>query len=321
MLAAGASATFTLEEAAAPADGVKAATDPEGVAFTIGASTVFRYRTVGKLPPGIGAAYLRGGYVHPLYTPAGVLVTDDYPGDHRHHHGIWSAWAHSSFQGDSIDFWNMGQGTAKVDFDALLGTWNGPVHAGLKTRHLFTDLLAKPPKTALNEQWTLTVYRTHATSPPPYYLFDLDSVQETASDLPLMLLQYRYGGFSFRGHAQWGGAGGAQFLTSEGKTRGDGDGTNARWCYIGGKVDGKPVGYASLGHPSNYRAPQPVRINPTDPFFSFAPVRDGGFPIVPGKPYTSRFRIVVTDGPPDKALLERLWNDYATPPTVTIAGP
>jgi hypothetical protein len=55
-----------------------------------------------------------------------VLVTDDYPGDHRHHHGIWSAWAHTHFEGRAMDFWNMGGGSAKVDFESLASSWDGP---------------------------------------------------------------------------------------------------------------------------------------------------------------------------------------------------
>ena len=316
-LAAGAQATYAVEGAApAQPTSVTAAKDADGVLVSVGGAAVFRYRTQGKLPAGIGAAYLRGGYLHPITTPGGVLVSDDYPGDHRHHHGLWSAWAHSNFEGHEIDFWNMGGGSAKVDFDTLNSTWEGPVHGGLDTRQVHVSL-AGGSKVALNETWHLTAYHTHATA-PPYFVFDLDSKQETASMSPVMLHQYIYGGFALRGHASWNGGGGAVFLTSEGKTRGNGDGTDARWCFIGGNVAGKMAGYAALGHPENFRAPQPVRINPTNPFFSIAPVRDSGFDILPGKPYISRYRIVVADGGPDKALLDRLWNDYAHPPTVTV---
>jgi hypothetical protein len=312
-LKAGAQATFTIEESPAPPPAVMAVRESDGVRLTIGAQTVFRYQTVGKLPPGIGMNYLRGGYIHPLFTPAGLLVTDDYPGDHRHHHGIWSAWAHTTFEGRQMDFWNMGGGSAKVDFQALVSSWDGPVHAGFHAKHLFTDLHGGP-KTALNEDWVVTMYKV-ADGAPAYFVFDLDSVQQAASASPVNLDQYLYGGFAFRGSVQW--RAGANFLTSEGKDRGSGDGTTARWCYIGGKVDGKDAGYAVLGHPSNFRAPQPMRINPTDPYFSFSPVKPGGFPIVQGKPYPSRFRFVAVDGPPDKALFDRQWNDYATPPVVS----
>jgi hypothetical protein len=313
-LKAGAEATFTLQENEKPAPGVTAVQETDGVKLMIGALTVFRYQMQGKLPAGIDKKYLRGGYIHPLYTPGGVLVTDDYPPDHRHHHGIWSAWVESSFQGRMMDFWNMGQGTAKVDFDSLGGTWDGAVHAGLRAKHVFVDLTAPQPTTVLHEQWVVRLYKTHDTA-PPYFVFDLDSTQDAATTSPLMLLEYRYGGFGIRGHRQWFPA---TFLTSEGKDRLAGDATTGRWCHIGGMVDGKPAGYAILGHPTNFRAPQPMRLNPDDPFMSYAPVKAGPFSIDPGKSYVSRFRFVVTDGAADKVLLDRVWNDYATPPTVTV---
>jgi hypothetical protein len=65
-------------------------------------------------------------------------------------------------------------------------------------------------------------------------------------------------------------------------------------------------------------APQPVRLNPSDPFYSIAPVRPSGFTIMQGKPYVSRYRVVVSDGAADKALLDRLWNDYASPPEAKL---
>jgi hypothetical protein len=316
-LKAGAEASFVLEESSGTAEAaVKAVKEPDGVKLTLGASTVFRYQLQGKLPGGVGQNYLRGGYIHPLYTPGGLVVTDDYPGDHRHHHGIWSAWAHTVFEGRSMDFWNMGGGSAKVDFESLAGTWEGPVHAGLRTNHVHVDLRAPgQPKVAIKEQWVVTVYKTQ-DGPAPYFLFDIDSTQEAATASPVMLQTYLYGGFAFRGSAQW--QSGANFLTSEGKNRGSGDGSTGRWCHMGGNVGGKPGGYAVLGHPDNFRAPQPMRINPTDPYWTFAPVKMGGFPLVMGKPYVTRFRLVASDGPADKALLDRLWNDFATPPAVTV---
>jgi hypothetical protein len=244
-LKAGAQATFTLEPAARAPE-VKAIRESDGVKLAIGAAIVVRYQMQGKLPPGIEPWYLRGGYLHPIYTPGGVLVSDDYTNDHHAHHGIWSAWAPVTFEGKEINFWAMGERTGKGDFDSLVGTWDGPVHGGLRAKQVQVSLAGAQPKTAINELWTVTLYKTHAEA-PPYYVFDLDSTQETATMSPVMIHQHIYGGFAFRGHAQWNGV--ADFLTSEGRTRANGDGTTGRWCFIGGRVDGKPVGYAALGHP------------------------------------------------------------------------
>jgi hypothetical protein len=317
-LRAGTQATYAVDQSAdPPADAVTTGREGDGVKVALGPSPVLRYQMAGKLPAGIEPKYLRGGYLYPFFTPSGVLVTNDYPSDHHNAHGIWSAWAPVAFEGHEVNFWAMGEGTGKGDFEALVGTWNGPVHGGFRSRQVQVSLAVNPPKTALREQWTVTVYKTHDGA-APYFVFDLDSIQETATMSPVMVHPHIYGGFAFRGHAQW--LHDFRALTSEGKTLADGDGSTARWCFIGGDVDGKPVGYAVLGHPGNFRAPQPLRINPQDPFFSFAPAKAGAFDLVAGKPYVSHFRIITADGPADAKLFERQWNDYAHPPQVVVQG-
>jgi hypothetical protein len=61
-----------------------------------------------------------------------------------------------------------------------------------------------------------------------------------------------------------------------------------------------------------------MRLHPTEPFFNFAPQQAGDMEIKPGEKYVSRYRFVVHDGPADRAELDRLWNDYAHPPIVTV---
>ena len=83
-------------------------------------------------------------------------------------------------------------------------------------------------------------------------------------------------------------------------------------------MDGALAGIAILGHPENFRAPQPMRLHPTEPFFCYAPQQLGDMEITPGKPYVSRYRFIVADGPPDKAELDQFWNDYANPPVTKL---
>jgi hypothetical protein len=136
----------------------------------------------------------------------------------------------------------------------------------------------------------------------------------------LILEEYRYGGMGVRGNRAWKDKSKVSFLTSDGKTRLDGNATRSHWCHIGGTVDGQLVGLAVLDHPSNFRAPEPLRIHPDDPYFNYAPSQMGRFQIDPGKKFVLRYRYVVSDGPPDPKLLERLWNDYANPPAARVGG-
>ena len=262
--------------------------------------------------------FRRGGYLHPVYSPSGLMVTDDYPSNHKHHHGIWFPWTKTVFEGREPDFWNMGDGKGTVEFVVLDRFWSGPVHGGFRARHRFTDLTAPEPKAVLNEVWEVRLYRL-AEGEIPFRLFELTSTQQCAGATPLKLPQYHYGGLGVRGHWDWNGPENTTFLTAEGETdRVKGNSTRGRWCHMGGKTDGKLTGITILGHPDNFRAPQPMRLHPSEPFFCFAPSQLGDWEIAPGQLYVSRYRFAVFDGPADRELIERLWSDYAYPPKVTI---
>ena len=321
-LKAGQSRKYTLEEvkpaAASEKDGVVAKREGGMVKITIDGKPVLHYQGEKTLlPQGFDPAFQRGGYIHPVFTPSGVAITDDYPEKHKHHHGIWAPWTKTEFEGRTPDFWNMGQKLGRVEFVELGTSWSGPVMAGFTTKHRFVDLTAKPePKVALNETWEVNAYGIGAGK--PMFLFDLRLTQTTASQSPLKLPKYYYGGLGVRGHAQWDGKGNANFLTSEGKNVSNGNETRGRWGHMGGEIDGKLHGIAILDDPKNFRHPQPMRLHPSEPFFCYAPQQLGDFAIEPGKPYTARYRFIVMDGAPDKELIERVWNDFAEPVEVKV---
>jgi hypothetical protein len=304
-----------------PSGGVQLTKEGNRLLINSAGRQVLAYQTQpGELPGAdIKPIFKRGGYIHPVYTPSGRSVTDDFPADHRHHHGIWWAWTKTEFEGRRPDFWNVADGTGKVEFVAVDGTWSGEVHGGFKARTRSVDVSAPKPVTVLNEEWQVTVYRV-GQEKNAYSMFDLVSTQACATTSPLVLPEYRYGGLGFRGHREWLDKNNCFFLTSEGKERANGNGTRARWCHIGGRIGGEFAGIAILDHPSNFRAPQPVRLNPDQPFFCYAPSVLGLWEIARGQQYVSRYRFVVYDGQPDVAQLNRLWEDYANPPEVSVTG-
>lgn len=321
-LKAGATKKYKLVEVktAAPASNGAQVTEARGkLAINIAGRKALEFQAQpGEMPSSdIKEIFRRGGYIHPVYTPSGRVITDDYPPDHYHHHGIWFAWTKTEFEGRHPDFWNVGDGTGKIDFVALDSSWSGPVHGGFKARNAYIDLSETAPIRVLNEQWKVIAYNV-GRGARAYTMFDLIATDECATAKPLVLPEYRYGGVGFRGHRQWLDKDNCNFLTSEGKDRSNGHGTRAKWCHIGGRIDGQLAGIAVLDHPGNFRAPQPMRINPDQPFFCYAPSLMGQWEITPGKAYVSRYRFIVYDGAPDKAELDRLWNDYASPTQVSI---
>jgi len=100
-------------------------------------------------------------------------------------------------------------------------------------------------------------------------------------------------------------------LTSEGHDRKTGDSTRARWVWLGGEIEGATAGIAVLIHPSNFRFPQPLRLNPKNPQLCVAPSQGGDWSIEPGKPHISKYRLLVFDGKPDATWIEAQWRKYA----------
>ncbi len=172
----------------------------ERVAFSVGGNPVASF--VGKateLPrKEIEPIFLRGGYLHPLTTPTGNVVTDDYPKNHTHHHGIWTAWTNTVFQGRKTDFWNTGKGLGKVDSNGIDYSWSGSVFAGVEAENVFTDLTSGEPIAALNELWLVKIFAIGARE-KPYHLIELTSTQTMAGDFDLELPEYHYGGIGIRG--------------------------------------------------------------------------------------------------------------------------
>lgn len=322
-LGKGQSLTFSVESAASISQPIATA-NKEGTAIVLSSNgkTVLNYQTADTTPPrpDIKPVYRHNSYLHPILTPGGKLVTGDYPPDHLWHRGIWLAWTHTEFDGAAPDFWNQGKDnklTARIDFNKLDTMWSGEVHAGFRSQHRFLEMSGTEPKPVLNETWEVRVYALPASA--KLHVFDLISVQSCATDKPLKLPKYYYGGLGFRGNRQWEEKDNFSLLLSNGETdRVKANEQRIHWIHLSGKTDGELAGICIMDHPENLTSPQPIRVNPKNPQTCFAPSQLDDWSIEPVKPLTLRYRFVVVDGAPDKAQLDALWQDFAEPPKVSV---
>lgn len=258
--------------------------------------------------------YAKSGHIHPVFNPSGQMVTDDFNPDHAHQHGIMFAWRKTTFEGRSTNGWDQKVGTGKVEHVELVDFTSGPVLGSFTARLRQVDLTAPGgPKPALDETWHVRIYNIGDR-----FLFDIESTQTCASGAPVVVEEMHYGGLMIRGHADWQEHKDFDYLTSEGKTKLDGNHTRPMWVDIYGPLDQKMTGVTIMGHPDNFRFPQPVRLHPTMPYFCFTPAFLGSFTIEPGKPYVSRYRFCVHEGKPDQKAIEQLRQDYAHPVNVRV---
>lgn len=276
-----------------------------------------------KPPEGADSVYTRSAFIHPLWSPEGHVLTRINPPDHYHHVGIWNPWTKTLFEGQEIDFWNLNKRQGTVRFGGFNSIVEGPVFGGFSVRQEHIVFVpGNREKVALNETWDVRAW--HMTD--DVWLWDLTCVINCASDSPLLLEAYRYGGgIGFRATEQWT-KDNSGVLTSEGKTREQADGTRARWCDINGETDASGrSGVLFMSHPANREHPEPMRVWPLDSnngrgdvFFEFCPIRHNSWNLLPGKDYVLKYRMLVYDGEIRAEEAERYWNDFAHPPVINL---
>ena len=236
--------------------------------------------------------YTRTGYIHPLCTPSGKVITGDYAPDHPHQHGLFFAWTKTTFDGRAPEFWNQKQGSGRVSYAKTLAIHSGAGATGFDVVHRYEDLTAPVgAEPVLAETWKVRVALVEGR-----YQIELHSSQQCVGTKPLVIEKYHYGGMAIRGNAAWLDEVPGRLVTSEGKDRLAGNHTRPKWVKMSGLLEGAACGIVAIPHPDNFRAPQWVRLHPSKPYFVFSPMVEEAFTIEPGKTYESRFRYVVFDG-------------------------
>lgn len=293
-------------------------------------------------PPGQADKWARSGFIHPLYSPAGEVLTWAQPPDHFHHMGLWNPWTRVTWKGNHTDFWNLGDEQGTVRFKNIVGIESGEVYsefrvvqdhvAFLKESQIETlgirpSALDLRPSTSdqnevlvMTEEWIVRVWNISDG-----YLLDFTSVLTNVTDDTVSLDAYRYGGgLGYRATEKWNNTN-SQVLTSEGKTWENGDATRAKWCRVSGDLNGLETGLLFLSDPGNYDFPQPMRIWPKDSnggighqYFEFTPIREKAWILQAGKSYSQRYRIWVNEGALPADIADLAWQAYANQPKVKI---
>ncbi|MDR0700529.1 MAG: PmoA family protein [Tannerella sp.] len=267
-------------------------------------------------PPGVDPAYGRtGGYIHPAYSPKGNVLTNIQPRDHYHHFGIWNPWTRMVYDGKQYDLWNIGDKKGTVRARNIEEIYGGAVFSGFMAsldHYIFNE---DTEKVIMNEYWKVKIWNV-----PDGFLWDFESHLFLPTPLPILLEAYRYAGFGWRGTPEWTKEN-CDMLTSEGKTRPEIDGTNARWIYVTGDTRTGCSGLLFMCHPENYSFPEPLRIwdqdangGRGDTFINFAPTKNRNWVLLPNEHYVLKYRVFAFEGNMTVEQANRLWNDFAYPP-------
>jgi hypothetical protein len=99
-----------LPAGAAPPETPFRVEDLDGASLQVGEEgrpvLVYNYGpiTCAQVPP-TDSRRTRGCYVHPVWGLNGEILTDDFPRDHYHHHGLFWSWPHVGVGGRTYDLW------------------------------------------------------------------------------------------------------------------------------------------------------------------------------------------------------------------------
>ena len=125
------------------------------------------------------------------------------------------SWRKILFEGRKTNGWDQKSKTGKVEHRKINNLTSGPVFGSFTTTINHVDLTKKEGEVImLKETWNVRVFAVG-----DQFLFDINSVQKCATDKPVTIEKYHYGGMAIRGHADWFTNKSFDYLTSEGKNK------------------------------------------------------------------------------------------------------
>lgn len=245
-------------------------------------------------------------YFHPLKTPAGTILTDVGPADHRHHRGVFLGWVEMHGGSVNADFWGWGEHAPtkgrRIVNREIMESVSGAGKAAFTARN---EWLADD-QPVLGEE-----LRAEFQTRNDLHLLDLTFTLKPSAELTLS--RWAFSGFCVRtrkdGVTAWD-ANGAVKLPPPQHTKPESDWPDRPWyaCTLPGD-NGNKAGVAVFGHPAN---PPTLWHNVTGiGMLNPCIVAPGAVKLPAGKPLTLRYRLVTFDGEVPTARLDELAREWA----------
>ena len=166
--------------------------DGESLQVRIGDKPILAYRyTFQGVPEGVDEIYNRSGFIHPIWSPEGEILSRIQPPDHYHHYGLWNPWTRTEFEGRSVDFWNLADGQGTVRARQVMERTAGPLFGGFKALLDHVDFTGGEAKVALNEQWEVKVWNVDPDR--KVWLIDFVSTRRSCCSRGVHILMSRKG--------------------------------------------------------------------------------------------------------------------------------
>lgn len=254
----------------------------------------------------------RACYVHPVWGLGGEILTDDFPKDHYHHHGIFWTWPHVKIDGQQHDLW--AGSTIAQRFERWLVRRSGPLAAVLAVENGWYV----GPKQVMRERVWIRVWRATETS--RCVDFDLTFIPE---DRPIELWGAEgksYGGFTIR--FKPGPRSDTLITVPQGKTTEDLPDTPLAWADFTSKFEGagQRSGAAVFVPPHHPEFPPTWLTRYYGPLCVGWPgVKSKTFP--PGEPIRLSYRVWIHRSAVEPEDLAAAYADYEAAAKVRAVSP
>ena len=246
---------------------------------------VLVYHDTVQLPDGVPADRARCCYVHPIYTPGGVVVTDDFPKDHYHHRGVFWSWPVVKTPDGTWDLW------------MIRGIRHRPVSTTSKgmTINAVNEWVAGE-RAIVRERVTITAQPVRGSSRDVDFELRLEALGRPVTLAGSTERGKSYGGFS----ARFAPRTDTVIRTDRGVLGKDDDLTAYQWAEMDAAYGGKRAVLRITPDPKNPAALHQWCLRKYGFVGASFPGRTEAvqsYTIHPGKPLVLRFRVTVSDVP------------------------
>jgi len=277
--------------------------DMENETLTVrdGKVDVLTYRFGDQLKEGVDPEQTRSCYIHPLYSLDGKPLTDDFPADHPHHHGLCWTWPVIRTRGQETQTWHPAN--LRQHF---LGWLDREVHDNSASFSVENAWKLDGKEVVAREILTLKVHPLEESG----RFIDLEVTFEAVGG-PLELRgapdqNKGYGGLTLRGPSRFKGM---PIRTDRGEFEGEPNDVELRWADLSTEEAGVSI-FVSPDHPDFppswvLRTSYAGLLNVSWPGLESATLH-------PGKPTTLRYRLYVHRGDLTASRIGKAYQHYVS---------
>jgi hypothetical protein len=269
---------------------------PTGLQLSDGGKPVFVYNFGMVLAKGFPETMRRSCYLHPLYAPNGVLLTDDFNADHPHHRGISWMWPEVTVDGRKGDIWMV------KGFQQRFVRWKAKETKGATAKLAVENGWFDGDRKFVKEDVEIVVHGVEPSAGSGSQRVLDFTLSFEAVDKPVQIVgtsegKKGFGGFCFRFAPRDGGTAKTIIRTDKGLSPKDEVLGKHPWAEVAGVFQGKPAWGRIDDQPGNPGFPANGWLLRHG--FGFLNVSYPGLAphtLEPGKPLVLKYRVTLGAG-------------------------